>query len=448
MTKVEQFPRLPSAFSGPYQLATSLLAMAVFTGCTSIEPQNQAAQSPSEKATMEALQNPPYTAEEEAVHTERFAALVRSFATGVGLSSYDLMKAVPGKPDDFFKSANSSTNSIDDKALQAANQYAGDMNSAVLMVFRNGQLESERYFGETDEDTLLNSKSFAKPLTAIAIGRALKLGSIQSLDEPVANYIAAWRSDPEKSKMLIRHLLDMRTGLLPQAAAMDPQHILNRAYLHPRHEDVIIHDYPLINEPGTRYDYSNATSELVAPLIEAATGQPYEEFIAEHIFQPIGAHGGEIWMNRPDGTAHSGCCILLPARDWMRLSILLLNNGAWGDAQLLPDDFVSEMRAGTAENPYYGMGIWLAGEYIRERGIANPDKNEYTTLHSQPYAASDLFLFDGNANQVSYIIPSEGLVILRMGSAPPKDVRWDNSTLPNLIIDGIVSEKGNSQPQK
>lgn len=391
--------------------------------------------------------NAPYTDEEEQKYNDRFAALVRSFSTGVGLNSYDLMKPVVGKPDDYFGQGISGPSTIDQSAIQDANAYAAASNSSVLIVYRNGKLETEKYFGNTQADTLLNSKSFAKPLTAIAVGRALALGHIQSLDEPVANYIAAWRNDPRKSKILVRHLLDMRTGFLPQAAAFKPENILNRAYLHPRHEDVIIHDYPVVSDPGERYDYSNATSEMVAPLIEAATGQQYEDFIAAQVLQPIGANGGEIWMNRPDGTAHSGCCILLPARDWMRLSVLLLNDGQWKNARLLPEGYVQEMRTATPENPYYGMGVWVAGDYIKERGVANPDKNEYTTFHGEPYAASDLFLFDGNANQVSYIVPSEGLVILRMGKSPPKTAPWDNSKLPNIIIDGIALDKGGSVPQ-
>jgi hypothetical protein len=58
-------------------------------------------------------------------------------------------------------------------------------------------------------------------------------------------------------------------------------------------------------------------------------------------------------------------------------------------------------------------------------------------LHSEPYLAKDLFLFDGNTNQVLYMIPSQNLAILRMGDAPPKSPEWDNSFLPNLILRAI-----------
>ena len=65
----------------------------------------------------------------------------------------------------------------------------------------------------------------------------------------------------------------MRSGLLKQSFSKDPKDILNRTYLHPYHAEIIINEYPLTHEPGTRYDYSNANAELIAPLIERATGK-------------------------------------------------------------------------------------------------------------------------------------------------------------------------------
>jgi hypothetical protein len=60
-------------------------------------------------------------------------------------------------------------------------------------------------------------------------------------------------------------------------------------------------------------------------------------------------------------------------------------------------------------------------------------------LHSEPYLADDLFLFDGNSNQVVFIVPSRRLVILRVGDNPPRvaGTEWDNSALPNLVLRGL-----------
>jgi CubicO group peptidase (beta-lactamase class C family) len=234
----------------------------------------------------------------------------------------------------------------------------------------------------------------------------------------------------------------MRSGFLPQSMSPDPAHILNRAYLHPRHDEIIIREYPVVDAPGSRYEYNNASSEMVAVLIERATGRRYAEFISSEILQPIGAPGGQVWVNRPGGVAHSGCCLMLPAEAWLRLGILLSTDGVWQGKRLLPVGYVNEMRRPTRENPYYGLGVYVAGDYTPRRGFAHPEReaDSRKVLHSEPYLAPDLFLFDGNANQVVYIIPSERLVILRMGDNPPRGEgqEWDNTVLPNTVLRGIL----------
>ena len=287
-----------------------------------------------------------------------------------------------------------------------------------------------------------------QPISVIAVGRAIEEGHIKSLDQPVADFISEWRGT-DKDKILVRHLLDMRSGLLPQGQALEPENVLNRAYMHPRHDEIIINEYPLVHTPGTRYDYANATSELVAPLIELATGVQYEDWISNEILKPLGAQGGEIWMNRKDGTPHSGCCNLLPAETYLRLAILYLKDGTWDGQRLLPEGYVDQVKTATPQNPHTGMGVYVAGPYVKKRGPLNPDLPFGQTLHSSPYLAEDLYLFDGNSHQVVYIIPSADMVILRTGGSMPKDVIWDNSVLPNILISGIkFPETETPVPQK
>jgi CubicO group peptidase (beta-lactamase class C family) len=124
----------------------------------------------------------------------------------------------------------------------------------------------------------------------------------------------------------------------------------------------------------------------------------------------------------------------------------LLQDGVWDGTRLLPEGYVPAMRTPTRENPHAGLGVWMAEPYIKRRGSLNPGLDIGRTLHSEPYAASDLFLFDGNSHQVVYIVPSKNLVILRTGNYPPKDRPWDNSLIPNSIIGGIHAERGDAPP--
>ena len=370
---------------------------------------------------------------------------------GLGLETYEPLEPVPGARNPVpLAGAAAGNTRIAAAALQAAEQYAARNNSSAFMVWHDGKIEKASFFkGMKPEDTF-PSRSLAKPMTAVAIGRALALGKIRSLDQPVADFISEWRGDPRRSKILVRHLLDMRSGFLPQGPAMTAEDILNRAYLHPRHEQIIIHDYPVVDEPGARYEYNNATSELVAVLIERATGVRYGEWLSREVLQRLGSPGGTIWVNRPGGTAHSGCCLMLPAEAWLRLGVLLLQDGVWEGKRLLPAGYVQAMRTPTAENPYYGLGVYVAGRYIARRGFANParDTEARRVLHSEPYLADDVFLFDGNSNQVVFIIPSRRLVVLRVGDNPPRGAggEWDNSALPNLLIRGLP-QGGSPQPR-
>jgi CubicO group peptidase (beta-lactamase class C family) len=393
-----------------------------------------------------------YTAEDEAVYLQRFEKLAAAFRTGLGLEVYDPLEAVPGAARHVpLPAASASQRTISDAALEAARAYAERNNSIALIVWRRGRIEAEHYFKGTTATSTFASRSLAKPMTAVAVGRAIALGRIRSLEQPVAEFVTEWRDDPRRSKILVRHLLDMRSGFLPQANATTAEDILNRAYLHPRHERVIIDEYPLVDEPGSRYEYNNATSEMVAVLIERATGRRYGQFLSEEVLRPLGAPGGQVWVNRPGGVAHSGCCLLVPPETWVRLAILLLQDGTWEGRRLLPEGYVGEMRRGSRENPYYGLGVYVAGNYIERRGFANPEREPAArrVLHSEPYLADDLFLFDGNSNQVGYVVPSEQLIVLRVGDAPPRapGAEWDNSLLPNTLIRGIKSSPGGSKPQ-
>jgi CubicO group peptidase (beta-lactamase class C family) len=363
---------------------------------------------------------------------DQAAYLARLATNGQGHDPYDTMEVVPGAADPVVIPT-AVHPSISPEARAKAIAYAMANRSKALIIWRDGRIEAEAYGLGADATTPLNARSMAKPLGAIAIGRAIQLGAVKDLDQPAATFISAWRGTP-KAAITIRQLLNMTSGLAEQGPVVDPASVMTRAYLHPRHDAVLIDEYPLTAVPGARYQYSNASAEMIAAVIEHATGRRYAEFVSSEVLKPLGAVGGEVWVDRPGGLAHSGCCIFLPARTWLSLGLLLMDDGVWSGRRLLPAGYVQAMRTPSAENPRYGLGVWLPGEYIQRRGFGRPGQMLGAVLHSEPYLAPDLFLFDGNANQVLYMVPSKRLAILRMGDPPPKSPEWDNAFLPNLIL--------------
>jgi len=388
----------------------------------------------------------PLSPDEAALYERRIALLNGGRAADPsGIALYDPLEAIPGAAPAPLPIRPEGARTISPDALAAAREYAARGNSRSLIVWRDGAVELAEYFGN-DAATPAISRSLAKPVAAVAVGRALALGKLRSLDQPVADFIPEWRGT-DKARILVRHLLDMRSGFLVQGPTFDPAGIWSRAYLSPRHEDVLVHEYPLTHTPGTRYEYSNQPSDLVAVLIERATGRRYAEFLSTEVFRPIGAPGGRVWVNRAGGVAHAGCCLLAPPELWLRLGILLLDDGRWDGRRLLPEGYVREMTTGTPQNPWAGLGLYIAGRYTDRRGAANPDVPAPKTLHGEPYLARDLFLFDGNSNQVVYIVPSLRLVVVRTGDAPPPAPEWDNAVLPNTLIRGARLRPGESLPE-
>lgn len=370
--------------------------------------------------------------EAESIYRERLAKLAARERL-----DYDVMAAVPGSRAEDSSLEEVVSEAIAADAIEQVFDYAADNNSSAILIWHDGNLIAERYFDTNDVTTPLVSKSLSKPLSAVAIGRAIALGKIESLDQKISAFIPEWKDTP-KATITIRQMLAMRSGLLEQSFSMDQDSPFPRAYLDPYHGQYIIDEYPLTEPPGTKYSYNNATADLVAIVIERATGRQYEEFIGTEILQAINAPGGSIWLNREGGLAHSGCCMLLPAQSWLKLAILLSHDGRVNNMALLPAGFVDEMRRGSLHNPHYGLGVWLGSPYAERRGFMGPNSLAPKVLHSAPYLADDVFLFDGNGNQVAYIVPSKKLVILRMGSSPPKGSEWDNSYIPNIILSSLT----------
>ena len=325
---------------------------------------------------------------------------------------------------------------ISASALQAASAYAAASKATAFMVWHEGRIVSRAFGTGVHADTPLVSKSLSKPLSAIVIGRALELGFISSLDQKIGTILPELAGQP-KGEILVRHLLDMRSGLLDQNFDTDPASHWNQAYLSLDHGAYIMEHYPLIDAPGTRYAYSNAVGDFVALVVERATGQRWADFVGQEVLAPIGAVGGEIWVNRPGGLAHSGCCMTMPAESYLRLGILLAEDGVWNGERLLPAGFVAEMATGTPQNPNYGLGLWLGEPYREYRGFGAPGAPGPQIYQSEPFLDSALFLFDGNGSQTVHVSPANGLVVLRMGPTPPASLNWDNAYLANTLIRGI-----------
>jgi CubicO group peptidase (beta-lactamase class C family) len=318
----------------------------------------------------------------------------------------------------------------------AATRYLGARKTDAFLVWHDGCLVSERYF-TGDAATPRAAGAMAKSLEALAVGRAIREGMIPGLDTPVAATLPEWGGDA-RAKIRWRDLLSMHAGLQWYRQQASPFSDFQRI--------IIGSDYApralalkSIAAPATTFDYSAWTYDVLGLALARAGKAPYETLATRWLSQPLGLHPMTIYVDRPGGNVHANCCLWSRADDWVRLGALLVAESR--QPRLLPPGFVAEMRKGSADQPNYGLGVWLGTPYKAERRIASP-RNPYPTpvksviKQSEPFLADDVMTFEGVGQTKTWVVPSQGLVIVRFGTAP-KD--WDDAVVPNLYLKALGS---------
>jgi CubicO group peptidase (beta-lactamase class C family) len=112
---------------------------------------------------------------------------------------------------------------------------------------------------------------------------------------------------------------------------------------------------------------------------------------------------------------------------------MLASHGRVDDRQILPATWIDAATTPSAKNQNYGFHLWLGAPPSGKR-IYNAN-TEIGALHSAPYRTSDVLFFDGGGGHRVYVVPSHQLVIVRTGRTNRPD--WDDSILPNLILEGM-----------
>ena len=381
-------------------------------------------------------------------YMERYFRMAVSQARGQSQQAewYDPVDKVPGAADAPLPVASPTERTIAPEALSKASAYAKGKDSYGFIVWQGGKIQEASYFQNFNRTRLIASKSMAKMIVGLVIGRAIAEGHIKSIDQPVSDFLTEWKGT-DKAAPTIRQFLQNSSGISRFSYNdFKPWSQTMREYLGERHEDLLINETKRDYTPGTEYDYSMITSDILAIVIERATKQRYGDYVGKALLQPIGAQGGTVYINRPGGLAHSGCCMMLPAESFIRMGVLMAQDGMWDGQRILPGGWVKETITPSPANAKWGLHMWIGQPYQRRVRFFPERSQPIGTLHSEPYAADDLFLWDGSGNQAMWIVPSKQLVILRFGPTPKPKAgeagEWDNALLPNTIIRGLKEKPG------
>ena len=306
------------------------------------------------------------------------------------------------------------------RSLETATSYAEAQGAKALIIGRHGHIAYEKYWNGTTVDTVIDAGRFNAALTAIMVGLAMDDRKIALLSEPVANYIESFR-ERGRDQVTLEDLLHMTSGLGPDASDAD------RAQAH----DELAHDIRnqcLEQErtaaPGKRWQWQACDPQLLAHIIERASGMQYSQYISAKLWKPIGAGDAWLMLDHEGGTAHASCCLRARIGDWMRVAELLVNDGKYEGEEMLRPGWVQAMRTPSKANPRFGYQVWRGEPFQQGQGA------------SEPYVLDDTFVLEGPGNTRLWLMPSMNLRILLVGSRDKPGQDWDDSRIPNLIVRG------------
>lgn len=314
----------------------------------------------------------------------------------------------------------------EDKLAAAMDAFFTDgAMSASLVITYKGQIIAERYGEGIELNTPLESWSMSKSLSATLMGVLIQQGEY-SLEQPAP--IPEWQEEGDTRQAIrIQDILRMSSGLRCRnigdpdwdPALGFPDHL----YLYTGTVDSFEYaaTRPQQWEPNTVGRYRNCDPVLINYLVRLAVEgreDDYHQFPQQHLFDRIGVRD-LISQTDPHGNILLQGSSLGPARDWVRLGNLYLNDGMVNGERVLPEgyaEFVSTVAPAWAADgrPIYGGFFWLSGaDYGMEPG--------------------DVYSMLGAGGQAVEIIPSKQLVIARLGHYAGELV-WENARIEGMDL--------------
>lgn len=341
---------------------------------------------------------------------------VRDEARDINWPDGDRTQQAPAGPN-----ARSKIGALLKKAFDGKTYGKGTRTSGVLIASRT-RLVAEAYSNDSGMHVPQRTWNVAKSLMGAILGIAVK-DRLFRIEEPVG--FPSWSApgDP-RGRITFRHLLHMTSGLDAGRAGNRTDEVYFGGGLVEEH--ALTHE--LAGAPGMRWNYANNDSLLLSYALRARLrdNRVYLAYPYERLFRRIGMRHTTAETDW-GGTFILSSQVWTTARDLARFGLLLLNDGRWGNQEILPKSWVQFMatpapaqpppkRADGKNNAGYGAQIWLLD---KRHGL--PDG----TLAAQ-----------GNRGQYVVVVPARGVVIVRRGFDGP-DARFAVDTFAADVLKAL-----------
>lgn len=259
--------------------------------------------------------------------------------------------------------------------------YLDSMETVSFLLIRADSILVEDYRNGWNDTLTSNIYSCTKSIVGLLAGAAHDDGSIVSLDDPVSKYIPSYRKG-RQADVTVKDLLTMSAGMAWDEAYSSLFSLTTHGYYGNDLYDLVT-GLEVSEQPGVQYDYRSGETQLLAFVIEAATGKTLSKYAEEKLWKPLGAEHDAYWLlDKEGGDEKAFCCFHTTARDAARFGALMLDYGKWEDRQLISEDYMRQALSpasylkdewGEDGLDYYGYQFWIqkykGGQYRLMRGM-------------------------------------------------------------------------------
>jgi CubicO group peptidase (beta-lactamase class C family) len=296
-----------------------------------------------------------------------------------------------------------------------------------FLIIRNDSILYEKYFNGRNEESFVPSFSAAKSFVSALVGIAIGEGKIKNVDQSITDYLPELlKADERFSKITIKDLLNMRSGILFTESYLNPFGNVAKSY-YGRNLLAQMNILKIKEDPDKRFDYVSMNTQLLSFIVERATGKKLPDYLDEKIWQPLGMEYDATWSidSKKHKEAKAFCGLNARARDFAKFGRLYLNKGNWNGKQIVPEDWVDASTTvnKTTQNFFYTYQWWHnverknLSDTINKNGISRistyTDKDGKTFQYLQK-PMNDFFA-NGLLGQFIYVYPEKNVIIVRLG---------------------------------
>jgi CubicO group peptidase (beta-lactamase class C family) len=317
-----------------------------------------------------------------------------------------------------------------DSAFREPGQGPARRTRAIVIV-QGGRVVAERYAGGYSAAHRFAGWSMAKSVTS-ALAGILAGDGVLDLDTDALR--PEWQDAGDaRGRITLAHLMHMSSGL-EFDESYTPTGGATRMLFNSADVAAVAAASPLRHEPGTRWQYSSAATNLISSHIRERFGgddASYLAFPAHRLFGPVGMRSAVL---EPDasGTFVGSSFMYATARDWARFGLLHLQDGMWDGQRILPAGWVawSVTPAPAAPLGRYGAQWWL-----------NAGAAADTMRRPWPDLPRDIYWASGFQGQYVAVLPSHDLVVVRLGLSETEGA-WRLGPFLRSVLDVIAERPG------